>query len=135
MKKKPWLAVLLSAAIPGAGQYYNHSYWKIPVILGLCGYFGYEIYDQHKKYTDYRGRYAASQTLANPLGDPYLKSVREFYYNQRNDFIWYFMITYFVNLVDAYVDAHLFDFDVSEEKITRSGSFNRKYTLRFSINF
>jgi hypothetical protein len=135
MKNKPWKAVLLSALIPGAGQFYNHSYWKIPVILGLCGYFGYTIYDQHKKYSDYRERYAASQTPENPFGDLYLKSVREFYFNQRNDFIWYFMITYLVNLVDAFVDAHLLDFDVSEEKITLIKRNNLKYTLRFSLNF
>src|SRR5436190_20032898 len=50
MKKKPWVAVLLSAALPGAGQFYNGSYWKVPVILGFAGYFGYEYWLEDKNY-------------------------------------------------------------------------------------
>ena len=46
MKKSPTTAVLLSAVLPGAGQFYNESYWKIPIIGGLVGYFGYEYFQQ-----------------------------------------------------------------------------------------
>ncbi len=62
MKKSPWIAVGLSAVIPGAGQFYNRSYWKVPVILGLAGYLAYEFFDNNKTYHDYRDRYAATQT-------------------------------------------------------------------------
>lgn len=34
-KKSPVLAVLMSAIIPGAGQYYVESYWRIPVYLAV----------------------------------------------------------------------------------------------------
>ncbi len=37
--KSPGLAMLLSAALPGAGQFYNESYWKVPVVAGLGIYF------------------------------------------------------------------------------------------------
>ncbi|HLX12970.1 MAG TPA: DUF5683 domain-containing protein, partial [Bacteroidota bacterium] len=36
--KDPWLAFGLSAVVPGAGQIYNHNYWKAPVIWGLTGF-------------------------------------------------------------------------------------------------
>ncbi|MGB3018683.1 MAG: DUF5683 domain-containing protein [Ignavibacteria bacterium] len=129
MKKDPWKAVLFSALLPGAGQYYNESYWKIPVVLGLGGYFGYVIINNNNKYTDYKDRYEQSQTINNPDGDPQLKTFRDFYKDQRDDFAVYALILYVVNLIDAYVDAQLFDFDVSDSK-----SFpNSRMTLK--INF
>lgn len=136
MKKSPWLAVGLSAVLPGAGQFYNQSYWKVPILLGLCGYFGWEIFDNNRQFLDYRDRYAATQTLENEyIGDLDLKSLREFYRNKRDDFIWYFAIVYTINLVDAYIDAHLFDFDVSEDKIERFGITDKEYKLNLKINF
>lgn len=134
MKKSPWKAVLFSAVMPGAGQLYNESYWKIPIVLGLCTYFGYEIYNNHKKYTDYRSQYAESQVLYPPYGDANLQSLRNFYFDQRNDFIWYFMIAYVVNLVDAYVDAQLFDFDVSDEKYSEL-NFRKQFKFSVGVKF
>lgn len=135
MKKSPWLAVLQSAVLPGLGQLYNESYWKIPVVLGLSAYLGYELYDNNKKYLDYRGQYANSQTINPPDGDLSLKNLRNFYQDQRDDFIWYFTIVYIVNLVDAYVDAHLFDFNVREDKSLRFGFNPAKHSLDFSFRF
>jgi len=135
MKKSPWLAVGFSAVLPGLGQLYNQSYWKVPIILGLSAYLGYQFYDNHKKYTDYRDQYAATQSPENPFGDESLKDLREFYRGERDDFVWYFTIVYVINLVDAYVDAHLFDFDVREEKIERFGKVDKEYKLNVKVKF
>ena len=135
MKKSPWLAVGFSAVLPGLGQLYNQSYWKVPIILGLSAYLGYQFYDNHKKYADYRDQYAATQSPENPFGDESLKDLREFYRGERDDFVWYFTIVYVINLVDAYVDAHLFDFDVREEKIERFGKVDKEYKLNVKVNF
>jgi hypothetical protein len=133
MTKSPWKAVLYSAVVPGLGQLYNKSYWKIPVIAGIGGYLGYTIIRNNNKFLDYRDEYANSQTPENPQGNTILKDYREFYRNQRDQFIQYFALLYLVNLIDAYVDAHLFDFDVSDKiKI----SFNNNISqLNFKINF
>src|SRR5258706_8697134 len=40
--KDPWVAVGLSASLPGLGQIYNRNYWKVPVVWGLGGYWVYE---------------------------------------------------------------------------------------------
>src|SRR4030095_13289632 len=96
MHKSPLLATLLSAVIPGAGQIYNESYWKAPLIMGLVGYFGYEYFRQNNLYKYYRDQYLESQTEINPDGDPNLKAQREFYRNQRDEFVWYFMIVYVI---------------------------------------
>ncbi|HEY3251512.1 MAG TPA: DUF5683 domain-containing protein [Ignavibacteria bacterium] len=135
MRKSPLLAVLLSMVIPGAGQLYNGSYWKIPIIDGLIGYFGYEYINNNNKFKDYRDQYNATITPENPFGDQNLKTLREFYRSQRDDFVWYFIIVYTINLIDAYVDAHLFDFDVKEEKLTQYGKSDKTYRLKINLEF
>lgn len=135
MKKSPTKAVLLSAVLPGAGQFYNESYWKIPIVLGFVGYFGYEYFRNNNLYKDNRELYVNSQTPENPDGDQNLKTLREFYRDQRDDFVWYFLIVYVINMVDAYVDAHLFDFDVREEKLTRFNEPDKTYRFKFNLKF
>ncbi len=39
--KSSWTAVLMSAVVPGAGQIYNESYWKAPLIWGIAGWLVY----------------------------------------------------------------------------------------------
>jgi len=125
MKKSPWKAVLYSAVVPGLGQLYNETYWKVPVIAIAGGYLGYVILHNNSKFLDYRDSYSASITPENPNGDLNLKNYREFYRNQRDQFILYFGLFYLINLADAYVDAQLYDFNVSE-KITLSPFRNGK---------
>lgn len=133
MKKDPWKAVLYSAILPGAGQIYNHSYWKVPIIAGLGGYFVYGIIDNNNQYTDYKDLYAQSQTVQNPAGDPQLQYLREFYRDQRDNFIVYSLILYLVNLIDAYVDAQLYDFDVSDN--IKLGVLKKDKFLKLSYDF
>lgn len=133
MKKSPWKAVALSAVLPGAGQFYNESYWKIPVIAGLGGYFVYEWIQNNNQYLDYKELYQNSQTPQNPSGNLQLQSLREFYRDQRDNFIIYSLILYVVNLLDAYVDAQLFDFDVSDS--INFGVMKKENFLKVGINF
>jgi len=134
MKKSPWKAVLYSAILPGLGQFYNGSYWKVPVIAIFSGYFVYEIIRNNNKFHDYRDLYAQSQTDSIPNGDLRFKQYREFYRNQRDNFYLYSGLFYLINLVDAYVDAHMFDFDVSDKvKLRLEPATGMK--LNFNVNF
>ena len=129
MTKSPWGAVLRSAIIPGWGQFYNESYWKIPIVLGLIGYYTYGYIHQNDLYIEYRDKYTESLKINPNSGNSTYKRAREFYKDQRDLFAVYFGLTYFLNLVDAYVDAHLFDFDVSENPYTRTPQINMKFFL------
>jgi len=105
--------------LPGAGQIYNESYWKAPVIWGLEYYFFSVYKNQDNLYKQNRALYENAldsvaagndqfQTMAG-----YYKGLRDFYRNQRDTFGWYVAIAYIVNLLDAYVDASLYNFEVS----------------------
>ncbi len=107
--------MLFSAALPGAGQVYTERYITIPVIWGFGYYFGNEVVKQNDRYRDYRAQYEASVAAdtVNGIGNLQLKSIRDFYRDQRDEFAVYLGLTYLLNIVDAYVGAALYGFDVS----------------------
>lgn len=121
MQKSAWGSVLRSAIIPGFGQFYNESYWKVPIFWGVLGYLGYQWNSNNKSYKTYKDLYSRNLTTdINPaVLDSYYKN-REKFRDQRDMFAVFIGLTYFLNLIDAYVDAHLFDFDVEGDAGTKS---------------
>lgn len=123
--KSPWGAVIRSAILPGLGQIYNKSYWKAPVVWGLMGWFGYNWWQNNKNYIDYKRLYLESVQKGN---ENFLyRRIREFYRDQRDLFAIYLGLTYFLNMVDAYVDAHLFNFEL----LTRNDEL--KFTIKIKF--
>jgi hypothetical protein len=118
-KKSATVAMLASMVLPGAGQIYNESYWKAPVVWGFGAYFYYVYRDQNKQYQSFRDAYAAivdsTSTNDQQAYKTFLLGQRKFYFSQRNTFGWYLAITYLITIVDAYVDASLFNFEVSPD--------------------
>lgn len=112
MQKSPWGAIARSAILPGLGQFYNEDYWHIPVVWGLLGWFSYQWILNNDDYNSNRDLFIEN-------GQEIYKLRRDFYRDQRDQFTIYFVITYLLNLVDAYVGAHLFDFSVEEDYITQ----------------
>ena len=111
------LAMLFSALLPGAGQVYARRYYTIPFIWGLGAFFTSVAIKANNQYMDYRGKFSESvrlDTIAHS-GDQNLLSARDFYHDQRDEYILYLGLTYFLNIIDAYVGATLYDFDVSDE--------------------
>lgn len=109
-------AVWRSLLVPGWGQYYVESYWKAPIALGASVYFWYGLISNHSNFI------SASQAVDNAVASGIatdrdlflLRTQREIYRDQRDAAGLYLTVTYLLSAVDAYVGAHLFDFDVSE---------------------
>ena len=125
MSKSPWGAVGRSAVLPGWGQLYNESYWKIPVVWGVLGWFSYLYVENNKLYKEYGDLY--SESLQAGIGNNYYRDARDTYRDERDKFALILGLSYLLNLVDAYVDAHLFDFDVTENPITRQPELGMKF--------
>ena len=84
--KSTGTAMLFSAILPGAGQVYNESYWKAPLVLGLSMYFISEFMRYNRYADDYRQLYLASlSTVAIPA----YQTKREDYKNLRDANVWY----------------------------------------------
>jgi hypothetical protein len=116
-EKSGTLAMGLSAILPGAGQVYAERYYTIPIIWGVGGYFVSQWAKMDKRYQDYRGRYTqsvAADTISH-TGSAFLKSLRDQYHDLRDEYAIYIGLTYILNIVDAYVGASLYGFDVTDD--------------------
>jgi len=126
MTKSPWGAVGRSAILPGWGQYYNESYWKIPIVWGVLGWFTYLYVENNNLYKEYSDLYTESLEDSES-GDSYYRRARDTYRDERDKYALLLGLSYLLNLIDAYVDAHLFDFNVTENPITRQPELGIKF--------
>lgn len=131
----PMRAVWLSALFPGLGQIYNRRYWKLPIVVG--GYVGlfYATTWNSNMLADYQRAYLdimdsdpttnsymdffSSAYKEEDIDKDWLTSVlkqRKDYYRQYRDLCIICMIgLYAVCMIDAYVDAQLYHFDISPD--------------------
>ena len=110
IKKQPFKAAVLSCFIPGGGQFYNGKYIKSGFILALEGSFiGLAAY-HHLEAEKYYDKYKVS--LSETDYNEYVK----YYERRQSDFFWIGTVI-FLSAIDAYVDAHLFDFEEKKNKI------------------
>ena len=132
----PKRAAIYSAVLPGLGQAYNKKYWKIPLVYAGFGTIGYFIGWNNRNYNTYKFAYRdLSDTipetnsyldilppgydLSNPTHAENFKSGlykgQESFRRNRDLLIISIIGFYGLNIIDASVDAHLFDFDISED--------------------
>jgi hypothetical protein len=130
-KRAMWLAIVL----PGAGQIYNRKYWKLPIFYG--GFVGcaYAMRWNNQMYSDYSQAYI--DIMDN---DPNTKSYESFLhlglqiddsnieqfktrfksrkdrFRRWRDLSFFCMLgVYGLSIIDAYVDASLSQFDISDD--------------------
>ncbi len=109
--------------IPGGGQLYNGQAWKIPIIYGALAGVGYVVYNNYqdmKMMKDellYRvnngGAYLHKEYQSYPES-----SIRSLYNSYNRNFQLSVIIgvgVYALNLIDAYVFGHLFDFQIDDD--------------------
>lgn len=126
----PRKATIMSAILPGLGQAYNKKYWKIPIIYGgfaACIYF---FMDNQKSYQEYEDVYYASthsfvgnysfqgKTYTYSVLHSHSEDIRgvvETYHKWRDLSVIVTAGVYLLNIIDANVDGHLFNFDISDD--------------------
>ncbi|MEQ1746370.1 MAG: DUF5683 domain-containing protein [Saprospiraceae bacterium] len=121
----PGTAVLLSLALPGAGQAYNKKWWKLPIVYGVLGFLTYTEIDNIKQYNLLKDNHkwvVDGDPNTNPFEAPYnlMDGDRlKFYRDQWRSYVELnslaLGIAYILTATEAYVDAHLAHFDVSDD--------------------
>ena len=168
-KPNPTRAVIYSAIFPGLGQIYNRKYWKLPIVYGGFMGFIYAVTWNNKNYRDYSDAYLHIMTddvnspstwhqswqnfvprnrdpkdyITNSNFRSNLKSAKDYYRRYRDLSIILTVAWYFLCMADSYVDAQLFDFDISPDislhlAPTLAPQTNRNpglFGLTCSINF
>lgn len=162
----PTRALWLSLVLPGAGQIYNRKYWKLPFIYG--GFLGcaYALMWNQMMYRDYSQAYLDimdddpnTKSYLDMLPPRYditgredqfksiFKRKKDYYRRYRDLSAFCFIGVYLLSVIDAYVDAQLSVFDISNDlslKVQPAvigtqnmlGSTNRAaYGVGCSLNF
>lgn len=137
----PWkpssTKALLWALIPGGGQIYNRKYWKLPIVWGAlatCAYFidfnGRQYAEYHAAYRDIKSSDPSKNTAwlsfapAGTKPEDYaqftslastLERGNDYYRRYRDLSIVLAIGVYGLSILDAYVDAELFTFDISPD--------------------
>ncbi len=121
----PRKALLFSLIVPGAGQAYNRKWWKIPLVYGVLGGMGYLEYQNIQEFRLYRDSYKAlvdedpNTVVTNPrliLQDrTTMRANREIARKNLEQSSLWLGLAYILSITDAFVDAHLYSFDVSDD--------------------
>lgn len=115
-------ATLYSAFVPGLGQIYNKKYWKVPIIYGGGFLLVQAAIKNGGLYQTYLAAYR-TRTDGDPATiDAYsnfsaenLILLKDNYKRNRDISIIGTVVMYGINILDAYVDAELFDFNVNDD--------------------
>ncbi len=142
----PHKASIYSAIIPGAGQVYNKKYWKAPIVWASLATTLYFARENNTNINNYQSAYiqrknGGTDIYSDVYTDDQLITIIDFY--ERNRDVSYILtaVFYLLNIVDASVDAHLFDFDINDDLSLRamptilSNSNGQQPMLSFQINF
>ena len=123
-------ATTLSTIFPGAGQIYNKSYWRVPIVIGGLASTIYTIDWNNRGYQRFKTAYSLKVDYEKdpskyPNGAPdefrgaytssFLKNLKDSYRRNRDLCIILTAGVYLLNILDAHVDAHLQDYDISDD--------------------
>ncbi len=135
----PRKATIYSAVLPGLGQVYNKKYWKVPVIylgFGTIAYFinwnndNYQLFrrgyfdlidddPETQGYLEIEAVKRNNYDLNNPTHFNNLRTAlmrQKDYFRRNRDLLFIGMVGFYgLNIIDASVDAHFFDFDISDD--------------------
>jgi hypothetical protein len=125
-------AMLYSALLPGAGQVYNHLhlpkssrrkwnvYWKVPLIYGALGGSIFMLARQQRLVLQLRDEYRIREAGNSPvnflnLDNQSIILLHNQTQTQRDLFILSSVLVYVINILDATVEAHFINFDISDD--------------------
>ena len=123
-------ATTLSTICPGAGQIYNKSYWRVPIIIGGMASTIYTIDWNNRGYQRFKTAYAlrvdydknpdkypggAADEFRGAYSATFLKNLKDSYRRNRDMCILLTAGVYMLQIIDAHVDAHLQDYDISDD--------------------
>jgi hypothetical protein len=111
--RQPTKAAVLSLAVPGGGQYYNNQYVKCAVFGGAELFLiGRLVYDTNRQNHYY-------DLAKNSISMDYVDYVRKYnhYFARSQSDRWWLGTVVFLSVMDAYVDAHLYNFEQTKQEL------------------
>lgn len=135
----PAKAAFYSAILPGLGQAYNKKYWKIPLVYGglAAGYYFYNT--NNNQYQSFRNAY--KRRLEGFEDDEYagiystqtLINGQKVFQRNRNISLMVTVGIYVLNIIDANIDAHLMQFNVTEKLSLKPDIYQNDMTYKYNM--
>lgn len=110
----PHRATVLSMVLPGAGQVYNKKIWKVPIVYGALAASGYFFNDFNQKVR-IQNTYFTNLYAQNKQPTVFEIEQRDNDRVSRDVAGITFVLVYVLQIVDATVDAHFFEFDIDQK--------------------
>jgi hypothetical protein len=148
-KHSPRLATILSAVVPGSGQIYNRKYYKPPIIYAGGFFMIRAIANNQEEYLRYNSAYklrvdgdaSTIDEFEGVYSEQNLLLIKNNFRRNRDLSYIGLSVVYILNILDAYVDAHLFYFDIGKDVKAQWAPQimpmrnNMNAGLSFSLNF
>lgn len=124
LEAMPGRAIRRSAILPGWGQVTNGRWWKVPIIyggfigLGLAVDFNQKYYRKFIRELQFRDEFpdkTRDPDLVRITDQQGLIQYKDYYRRNRDLSVLAAVGLYAINIIDAYVDAKFFRFDISDE--------------------
>jgi len=143
----PHKATIYSALIPGLGQVYNKKYWKLPIIYGATGILIYAFDFNNDEYNKFKTAYAQMDAgeIDSYLGytdKEIILRIKDNFRRNRDLNVISLAAVYLLNIVDATVDAHLFDYEINDDlslniqpALRRTIDYQNTYGVAFRVTF
>ncbi|MCK9328396.1 MAG: DUF5683 domain-containing protein [Candidatus Cloacimonetes bacterium] len=112
LPKNPSFAGAMSIIIPGAGQFYNEKYLKGSLFILTQAGLTSAVIHYNKKTKEYRKKVHALDEIDYALQRKY-----EEYYEEKQSYIFWLGASIFLSGIDAFVDAHLFNYELKKKEI------------------
>lgn len=117
--KDPRKAALYSSILPGAGQFYTKKYWKIPIIYAGIATSLYYVIESDRKFRNYRNGYldriSGNDLVYSEYSNAQLVTLTNYHKRNREVSTLCLLGVYLINIIDASVNAHLFNYDINED--------------------
>ncbi len=149
---RPSKAAFYSAVLPGLGQIYNKKYWKLPIVYGAIGAGVYFYKRNDTNYERYRtafkrrkagfidDEFYGTDADGNPLSSPILseqalEDAQQKFQRDRDLSLLITILFYALNIIDANVDGHLNQYNMSDDLSMKFKPYIRQDYLTSNANF
>jgi hypothetical protein len=141
-KHSPHKASIYSAVLPGLGQAYNRKYWKIPIVYAGLGVTGYFLLDNRQRVRELQQALnviydndptTMPESKYSKVDPEVLQAQRNIARTNRDYSIIAFSGVYLINIVDAAIDAHFYQFNIDKPlALQRKKNWNLHSSSQFN---
>ena len=134
-RKSPKLAMYCNAVLPGLGQVYNGRRIKTALMVGVFSYYAGNIWLNQKSAQSYAATRDKLPPDARARSIYFYNRLITYYKEQAKDYLWWTAAVWVIGILDAWIDAHLYDIRAYTPPQTADSIGGSKPTPYVTVSF